>query len=330
MAVAVFLAVDNLLAHSVLDFLVEVGVGESQQQPVGPRPARQSHFGDNRLVVVGVVEAFHVLLQVAVDAAGLEVLHGRVYVVAVVRVVLEGIDLVGGAVAEGLPEVEVRLVGIERPERVGGIGEPAFVTFLGDDVHHAADGIGAEPYGDDPLVDLDALGIVHGDVVQSERGSHALLGHSVDEDLDMLAAEPVHHEREVGAYAARFAQLQAGGLGQRIAQVLGGVLHLLGVDGHGVEGRAFHPSHAIGHHHHLVQLHLGSRQQDVHFLTLVGQADGLFHGFIADGRDHQRVRSGRCMEVIMAVVVRGAAVARPLEVDGGKAHRRLVFGNDFP
>ena len=109
-AFAVFLPEDDVLVDAGLYFFVEVAVCEVQHQAVGPGFVHQAYFGDDGFVVEAVVEAAQ-----AVDAAavgGLEAVGGKfgdvvVDVVVVVRQVLEGVEFVGEAVAEGLPEVEV-------------------------------------------------------------------------------------------------------------------------------------------------------------------------------------------------------------------------------
>ena len=141
-----------------------------------PSIRRSAHaFTDDRLVVVGVVEAFHAYFVPRVDigrnrAVGIEGEYFRVdiHLVVIVRIVLEGIDFVGEAALERLPEVDIRLVGVERAIRVGGIQEPAVALLLGDDVDDAPDGIRSEADRHDTLVNLDAFGETSRNVVQSE------------------------------------------------------------------------------------------------------------------------------------------------------------------
>ena len=197
MAVTVLLSVDSLLPNAGLHVLVHVRIGEAQHHAVGPGPARESHFGHHRLVMIRVVEAAHAVERLRVEAVCGEVEHGRVNVEVVVRIVLEGVYLVHEAVSERLAEVYVRLVGVERAVRISRVDKPAAPLPVGHDVDYAAYGVGAEAHGYHALVHLYAVGEVHGDVVQPERAAHALLRHSVDEHLDVLAAEAVEHQIHV-------------------------------------------------------------------------------------------------------------------------------------
>ena len=253
MAVAVLLAVHRLLPHACLNILVHVAVGQSQHQAVGPGLVHQSGLGHDGFVVVGVVEAAHVLQPFVVEGARLEVFYRSVYVIVVVRIVLECVHFIGKAVLERLPEVHVRPVRVERPVAVRRVQKPGTALLVCHDVDDAPYGIRAEAHGHHALVYLDALGKVHGDVVQPERTAHALLRHPVDEHLDVLAAEAVQHQLHVRPHAASLPQFHARRLCQGFAEALGGVLHLARVHRHGVEGRTFQPAHPVGHHDHLVQ-----------------------------------------------------------------------------
>ena len=121
MSFAVFLPVNDFLAHTGLYVLVHIGVGETQQQAVCPFLVYDTQLTDDGFVVVGIVEAFHTFLFASVDASGLEVFHRSVHVVIIIRIVLEGIDFVSESVFERLSEIHVRLVRIERAIGIGGI-----------------------------------------------------------------------------------------------------------------------------------------------------------------------------------------------------------------
>ena len=117
-AVAVLLPEHDFLPHACLYFLVEVGVGESHCQVVGPRLVRHADFAAHGFVVETVVEPPHpvnaVLVRVFRDAVVAE--NGYVVVngVVVVGEVLEGVGLIEPAFGERLPEADVGLVGVER------------------------------------------------------------------------------------------------------------------------------------------------------------------------------------------------------------------------
>jgi len=244
-------AEDHGLQDARLDVLVEAGPRQAQQEAVGPPLARHAQLGADRLVVVHVVEAAHALRLAPVDGARGEVLDGGVDVVVVVRIVLEGIDLPRQAVLQRLPRVDVRAVRVERAVGIGRVGEPARAALGGHDVDDTAEGVGAEAHGDHALVDLDALGKAHGDVVQAERLTDALLRHTVDEDLDVLAREAVEAHLHVRPHAAALPEFQAGQLGQGLGEGFRGVLQGARVDGHDIIGRLLDTADTVGRDHHL-------------------------------------------------------------------------------
>ena len=242
--------------------------------------------------------------------------------VVVVGVVLEEVDFIGESALETLPEIEIRLVGVERPVGVGGIEKPVAALLVGNDVDNPADGVGTEADGYDPLVDFDAVGKADGYVVEPEGAAHPLLRHAVDEYLHVLAAESVEHELHVGAHAARFAQLHTRGFGQGVAQVLGRVAHLAGIDRHGVVGRTFHPVHPGSDYRHLVESLSLWGEGDVEVEAFAPfQRNRFLEGLVADGRDHQRVVAGSGFETVSALFVGCAARVPSFEVDGGKVDR---------
>ena len=255
MAVTVLLAEHSLLPYAGLYVLIHVRPGESEQQAVGPRLVHEAHLGHYSLVMVGVVKAFYAVKLLGIKAVRGEVEHRGVNVVIVVGVILEGVYLVGKAATEGLTEVDVRLVRIERAVGIRRIDEPPAAFLVGDNVDYAADSVGSEAYGDDTFIHFYAVGEVHGDVVQAERRAHSLLLHAVDEHLYVLAAEAVEHEIHVRAHPAALAELQSGSLGEGLAQRLGGVEHAFSVNGHGVVCRVLHAAHAGRHHRHLGKMY---------------------------------------------------------------------------
>ena len=121
MSLAVLLSVDDFLAHAGLYVLIHIGIGETQQQAVRPALVNDAQFADNCFVVVGVVEAFHPFFLASVDTTCFEVFYRGVYIVVIVRIVLERVDLVGEAVLEGLAEVDVRFMRVERTVGIGGV-----------------------------------------------------------------------------------------------------------------------------------------------------------------------------------------------------------------
>ena len=51
---------------------------------------------------------------------------------------------------------------------VGGVDIPGTRALRGDDIDHTADSVRSEVHGDYPSVDLDALGIADGDIIEAE------------------------------------------------------------------------------------------------------------------------------------------------------------------
>ena len=139
---AVFLAEYDVLVDSGLYLLVEVRVVEAEHQPVRPGLSGHSEFSDYGLVVEPVVEAADVVDLAAVGvlryAVVTELSDVVVYPVVVVRVVLKGVYLVGESVPEGVAEIDVRLVCVERAVAVGCVQTPAVPPFFGHDVDYAS------------------------------------------------------------------------------------------------------------------------------------------------------------------------------------------------
>ena len=216
------LSEDDVLIDACLYLLIVITIGETSiRRSAHDLPVTPS-LPYHRLVVETVVEALDV-----VDLLGVGILRDAVVakfgdvivdVIIVVREVLKGIDLVGEAAPQRLPETGVGLMRVERAVAVRSIQVPSLALLGGDDVDHASQGIRAEAYGHHSLVDLDTLGVVHGEVVQVQCLPCPLLWHTVDEDLDMTAAEAVQHQLHVRTHAATLAQLHAGRLGQGVAQ----------------------------------------------------------------------------------------------------------------
>ena len=75
MTVTVFTAIYYLLTYTGLYFLIHVGVCESHQHSVGPRLICKSKFGNNRLVMVCVIEAAYMFFFLAVYSPGNKILY---------------------------------------------------------------------------------------------------------------------------------------------------------------------------------------------------------------------------------------------------------------
>ena len=283
----------------------------------------------------GIVEAFH-MLDVAFVADGcvvfvIEFLHPVVNVVIVVRVVLVRVDFVGQTILETLSEVGIRFVRIERTVGIRGIQKPVPSLFVGHDVDDTSQGIGPETYGYHSLIHLNTFGKVYRNVVQVECGSGSFLGYTVDKYFYVLAAEAVEHQLHVRAYTARFAQLHSWKFLKRFAQVFGRVLQFLGIYSHRIEGRPFDTSHSAGNHYHFFQFGHGRFQDDVLTAASVGLDFYFFFCCLkTDGRNHQRVFSGRRFQVEQAFLIGRATVLCTFQIYRGKVDDAFVRGKYFP
>lgn len=325
MTVTVFFSEHCLLAHTGLYVLIHMRIGEPHHQPVCPRFACDTRFRYDRLIVIIVVEAAHSHLLRLVEAARIEILYGSVHPVVVVRIVLESIDLIGETVLQGLSEVYVRLVRVERAVRIGGIGEPPARLFLCHDVDDPAQRVGTEPYGDDTFVHLNALGEAHRDVVKSERTPHTFLRNSVDEHLYMLAAETVDHQLHVRAHASALAQFHSWRGGERVAQVLCGVLHASRINGNGVVGRTLHPADTCRRDRHGIKFYNVGGEFEIEPLQSVAAHLYLpVRVFIAQCRYRDCIFTLRCRYGVVSVTVCPGTEWSALKVYGGKVYRSVI------
>ena len=64
---SVFLTIYNLLSDSGLDILIHVGISETNHESVCPAFIHKADFTDNRLIMIGIVEAFYMLFLLSVD-----------------------------------------------------------------------------------------------------------------------------------------------------------------------------------------------------------------------------------------------------------------------
>ena len=60
-ATAMTLAEDDALPHARLDLFVVLSIAQTQLEAIGPGLALQAELGDHRLIMIGIVEALHVL-----------------------------------------------------------------------------------------------------------------------------------------------------------------------------------------------------------------------------------------------------------------------------
>ena len=141
MPLAMLLAKDYLLHHTGLNLFVHVRIVETKDQPIGPCLIHHTNLTDHRLVVVGIVETLHMLLHGGIEhrrAIGIELLHWGIHPIAVIRIVLESIDLEKQAVRSRIGEVGIRFMRIEGSIRIGGIERPTLGMLAGHDIDHTS------------------------------------------------------------------------------------------------------------------------------------------------------------------------------------------------
>ena len=201
----------------------------------------------------------------------------------------------------------------------------------GDDVDHTSQSIRTEAYGHHSLVDLNTFGVVHGEVIQVQCLPCPFLWHTVDEDLDMTAAEAVQHQLHVRTHAATLAQLHAGRLGQGIAQGLGGVVQFGGIHRHGIIGRTLHTSHPGGCDHYFVQLPVLGAEGKIQYPVCASlQVDFLLHRLITHGRHHQGILPFGSTKAVAAFRVHVCAVRGAFQIDAGKVDDFALGRGDAP
>lgn len=324
-AMTVFFSEHDLLQHSVLYFLIKVGVGKAQHQAVGPFLVGHSDFAAHGFVVEAVVETFYMvnlcLVSVLRNTVIAEFRNVVVNVIVVVREILESVDFIQQTVLERLSEVDERFVGVERAVRIRGIGKPTEFPLVGDDIDDPAQGIGTETDGNHPTVDLDAFGEVHRQVVQIEGCSGSFLRYAVDKDLDVFARKTVEHELHVRTHSARLAQLDARNGGQHFGQVLIQSGHTFQVYGHCVECRFVDAAHVAGFHFHFGQFHIFLVHFDIQLLAFAGlESDGTFHRGVPHSLKHQCMFSRIDFQMIDSFFVGACSDRSPFDLYGSKVH----------
>ena len=212
-----------------------------------------------------------------IDRSGRKVLHRSIHIVIIIRIILENVDLIRESAPESLSEVHIRFMRIERPVWIRSIQEPFVPVLLGDDIDNTSDSVCSETHRYHTLIDLYTLGIIHRNVIQSERTADTFLRNPIDKDLDMLAGKSIHHQLHIRADTAGLSDLHSGRLSQGFTQVLGWILQGFRIEGHGIERRTLEPGHAIRNDNHLIQLR--SLRADYH-IHLCPFPTHQFHGFL--------------------------------------------------
>ena len=225
MSLAVLLAENHILVHAGLYFLIEMRIVETQHQAVCPRLVHKTDFPDNRFVMELVVEPLHVVYLVTVGIFGNTILTELgdivINIIIIVREILESVYLIRQPVPESLPEVNIRLMRIERTVGIRSVQVPFTAMLVGHNVDDSSQSIRAEPYGNYTFIYFDALGKVHGDVIDVKGRTRSFLRYSVDKDFHVLARKAVKHQLHIRTYPTRLAQLQSWKLHQGFTQAFG-------------------------------------------------------------------------------------------------------------
>ena len=107
MTFTMLLTVYDFLTDTGLYILIHVRIGETQQQTIRPFLIYKTNLSDNGLVMVRIVEALYAHLLIPVNSAGFEIFYRCLYMIVVIRIILESIDFISKTILEGLSEVDV-------------------------------------------------------------------------------------------------------------------------------------------------------------------------------------------------------------------------------
>ena len=132
MSLAVFLSKYCLLAHSCLNLLVHIGISKTEKQTVGKGFPHPTHFSDDSLIVVSVIETFYMLnlLFVGGIAIGRKMSDIRIHIIIIVGIVLKCINLIHQSASESLSEIDIRLMRIKRTIRIRSIQKPFSLLLI--------------------------------------------------------------------------------------------------------------------------------------------------------------------------------------------------------
>ena len=269
--------------------------------------------------MVSIVETLHTFLFICIEPSGFKILHGGIYIIIVIRIVLESVDLIGETIIQCLPEVDIRFMCIERSVRVGSIEEPVTAFFIRHDIDNPADRIRPESNGYDSFIDFDTFGKIDRNVIECKRISDTFLRYAVDKHLHMLPAETIQHQLHIRSDTTRFTQFHSRRFRQGIAQALGRILKLFRIYRNGIEGRAFQSADAVRYDNYFIQFFHLRLDSQVLFRTFTGcQADCFLYGRIANGRYHQCIVSCRCFKMIDTFFICRTSVVCPFQIDSRK------------
>ena len=262
-------------------------------------------------------------------AAFIKLFDRGIHIVTVVRIVLESVDFVSQSILEGLSEVDVRFMCIERAVRVGCVQKPVFPVFIGYDIDNSAQGIRPEPDRHYATVHFDAGSKVNGNVVQSERTSYALLRHSVNKQLDVLAGKSVQRKNHIRPHSSGFPKFESRNFCQGIRKVLCTVMQTFRINCHRIKGRFIYPAHCRSGHYHFIQFrHLRSNRYIDPYSFTGFQCHFLFYCRIPNGRYNQCVVACCRFQVIQSLFICSRSSVRPFQIYSRKVHHFFFYSRN--
>ena len=218
---------------------------------------------------------------------------------------------------------------IERAVRVGCVQKPVFPVFIGYDIDNSAQGIRPEPDRHYTTVHFDAVSKVNGNVVQSERTSYALLRHSVNKQLDVLAGKSVQRKNHIRPHSSGFPKFESRNFCQGIRKVLCTVMQTFRINCHRIKGRFTYPAHCRSGHYHFIQFrHLRSNRYIDPYSFTGFQCHFLFYCRIPNGRYNQSVVACCRFQVIQSLFICSRSSVRPFQIYSRKVHHFFFYSRN--
>src|SRR5690606_21714654 len=195
--------------------LAVVRRGESPQyQAIGPWPVHDAERQAAAQAAVSIVEAPH---RGRREASRL-IEHLDVDRVVVLRGIQKAAQLSEEAAASvEVPQTEGKAMGVERAKLVGEAAPGLSRILIRDQMHRAAERVGAKPRRHDPLIYLDAVDQADRDVGDPERVPRVLEGDTVEKKPDAIPGQASQRVAARGAKSAGALYPEARGAGEHIA-----------------------------------------------------------------------------------------------------------------
>ena len=201
MSFPMLVAKDGFLIDTRLYLFIKTGIRETQHQTVCPRLIHNTYLSDNSLVMIGIIEAFYptdirLVYRREADAAivtQLKLTYPIMDMIIIIRIILESIEFIRQSVLQRLSPVDITLVCMKRAIRIGRIEKPGPTMLVCHHIHDSSQCIRSEFYRNHSFIYFNAIGKVHRNIVQAESSTGSFLRYSIDENLDVLPAEPIQH-----------------------------------------------------------------------------------------------------------------------------------------